>query len=105
FTLGLFAALTVQLYLYYQAFPNDMLVTKCLVHTIYILEFVQTAILTQAAFATFGDGFGDVASLTDQHLVGLTFPIMGGLVASAGQWFYAYRVHVLSRGWIIPGLI
>ncbi|KAJ6543515.1 hypothetical protein DFH09DRAFT_1390601 [Mycena vulgaris] len=51
---GLFGTLSVQLYLYYQAFPDDRWSTKC---------------------------------------------------AFIGQSFYAYRVYVLSKSWLIPTLI
>ncbi|KAJ6602704.1 hypothetical protein DFH09DRAFT_1125356 [Mycena vulgaris] len=103
---GLFSALTVQLYLYYQAFPNDRPFMKCMVYTIYAIEVVQTVLLTRDAFMAFGYGFGDVSALTKIRTYWLTSPIIGGLVAFIGQSFYAYRVYVLSsRSWTIPVLI
>ncbi|KAJ6564421.1 hypothetical protein B0H19DRAFT_78251 [Mycena capillaripes] len=103
---GLFSVLTVQLYLYYQAFPNDRLFTKCLVYTIYAIAIVQTVLLTHDGFAAFGYGFEDFAALTAVRFYWFTSPVVGGLVAFMGQSFYAYRVHVLSSGsWTIPVLI
>ncbi|KAJ7898965.1 hypothetical protein B0H13DRAFT_1623004, partial [Mycena leptocephala] len=105
---GLFSVLTVQLFsnLYYLAFPNDRLFTKCLVYTIYSIAVVQTVLLTHDGFAAFGYGFGDFAALTAVRFYWFTSPIVGGLVAFMGQSFYAYRVHVLSSGsWTIPVLI
>ncbi|KAJ6503135.1 hypothetical protein DFH09DRAFT_1440430 [Mycena vulgaris] len=102
---GLFGTLSVQLYLYYQAFPDDRWSTKCLVYTVYTLELVQTILLTHDAFAMFGYGFGDPLALTEIGFDWLTIPIMSGLVAFIGQSFYAYRVYVLSKSWLIPTLI
>ncbi|KAJ7914691.1 hypothetical protein B0H13DRAFT_2001877 [Mycena leptocephala] len=86
---GLFGTLTIQIYLYYQAFPNDRRFTKCLVYTVYVIELVQTMIMACDAFAIFGYGFGDLAALT-------------GIVSFIGQTFYAYRLYVLSKRRQIP---
>ncbi|KAJ6528754.1 hypothetical protein DFH09DRAFT_1412688, partial [Mycena vulgaris] len=102
---GLFGTLSVQLYLYYQAFPNDRWPTKCLVYTVYTIELVQTILLTHDAFIMFGYGFGNPSALVEVGFYWLTIPVMSGLVAFIGQSFYAYRVHVLSKSWFIPILI
>jgi hypothetical protein len=46
--------------LYYLAFPNDRLGTKCLVYGIYILDVVQTALVVEIGFQIFITNFGDV---------------------------------------------
>ncbi|KAG7448955.1 uncharacterized protein BT62DRAFT_1002505 [Guyanagaster necrorhizus] len=102
---GLFGTLSVQLYLYYLAFPNDRQFTKYLVYGIYIVEFVQTMFVTHDTFATFGYGFGDMQALTDMHFNWLTVPIMSGVVACVGQVFYAYRIYILSKSPIVPILV
>ncbi|KAJ7473454.1 hypothetical protein FB451DRAFT_292572 [Mycena latifolia] len=102
---GLFGTLSVQLYLYYQAFPNDRLFNKCLVYTVYVIEFVQTILLTHDVFMVFGYGFGNFSALTKIYFDWLTVPVMSGLVAFIGQSFYAYRVYVLSKSWFIPYVI
>ncbi|KAK0241057.1 hypothetical protein EDD85DRAFT_763357, partial [Armillaria nabsnona] len=99
---GLFGALTVQLYLYYLAFPMDRKFTKCLVYGIYLVEFVQTMIFTHDAFATFGYGFGDLKALTGMYSNWLTIPILSSVSACVGQGFYAYRIFILSRSPIVP---
>ncbi|SJK98213.1 uncharacterized protein ARMOST_01474 [Armillaria ostoyae] len=99
---GLFGTLSVQLYLYYLAFPMDRKFTKCLVYGIYLVEFVQTMIFTHDAFATFGYGFGDVEALTGMYFNWFTVPIMSAVSASVGQGFYAYRIFVLSKSPIVP---
>ncbi|KAJ7309470.1 hypothetical protein DFH08DRAFT_757351 [Mycena albidolilacea] len=100
---GLFGTLSVQVYLYYQAFPKDRLSTKCLVYSVYALELVETIIITRDAFATFAYGFSDISALNKINFNWLTIPVMSGLVAFIGQSFYAYRVYVLSsKSYSIP---
>ncbi|KAJ7734375.1 hypothetical protein DFH07DRAFT_893941 [Mycena maculata] len=102
---GLFGSLSVQLYLYYQAFPDDRRFTKGLVYTVYFSEFVAIILFTHDAFSTYAYSFADPSVLTDVGFVWLDIPIIGGLVACLSQSFYAYRVHVLSKGLLIPCLI
>ncbi|KAK0459336.1 uncharacterized protein EV420DRAFT_316173 [Desarmillaria tabescens] len=99
---GLFGTLSVQLYLYYLAFPNDRNFTKYLVYGIYVFEFVQTMFVTYDAFAVFGYGFGDLIALTDMHFNWFAVPIMSGAVACVSQVFYAYRIFILSKSQIVP---
>ncbi|KAK0459319.1 uncharacterized protein EV420DRAFT_1642291 [Desarmillaria tabescens] len=99
---GLFGTLSVQLYLYYLAFPKDRKFTKYLVYGLYIIEVAQTILVTHDAFATFGSGFGDMEALTGMHFDWLTVPIMSAVAACVGQVFYAYRIFILSKSRIVP---
>ncbi|PBK88455.1 hypothetical protein ARMGADRAFT_997101 [Armillaria gallica] len=99
---GLFGTLSVQLYLYYLAFPNDRKFTRYLVYGVYIVEFVQTILASHDAFGLFGYDFGDFEALTEIRLNWLTIPIMSALSAFVGQVFYAYRIFILSRSRIVP---
>ncbi|KAJ7640577.1 hypothetical protein B0H17DRAFT_1339278 [Mycena rosella] len=103
--LGPFGTLSVQLYLYFEAFPNDRPFTKCLVYGVYTLEFAQTMFFTHDVFATFGYGFADVSALANLGFDWLTIAVMGGLVALTGQSFYAYRLYLVSESRVIPVLI
>ncbi|PBK79061.1 hypothetical protein ARMGADRAFT_854477, partial [Armillaria gallica] len=102
---GLFGTLSVQLYLYYLAFPKDRTFTKSLVYGIYVVEFAQTMLVTHDAFVVFGYGFGDIEAITDIHFDWLTVPIMSAAAACVGQVFYAYRIFKLSKSRIIPILV
>ncbi|KAJ7687044.1 hypothetical protein B0H17DRAFT_1136549 [Mycena rosella] len=102
---GLFGALSVQLYLYYQAFPNDKRSTKCLVYGIYAIELVSTILISHDGFAIFGYGFGDVSQLTRVGFDWLDVPVMSSLISFTGQSFYAYRLHIFSQSWFLPALI
>ncbi|KAK0432491.1 hypothetical protein EV421DRAFT_1498450 [Armillaria borealis] len=102
---GLFGTLSVQLYLYYLAFPKDRKFTKYLVYGIYIVEFVQTIFVTHDVFADYGYHFGDVQVLTEIHFDWLTVPVISGAIAGVGQFFYAYRIFILSKSQIVPILV
>ncbi|PBK82330.1 hypothetical protein ARMGADRAFT_734793 [Armillaria gallica] len=99
---GLFGTLSVQLYLYYLAFPNDRRFTKYLVYGIYVIEFIQTILVAHDTFAMFGYGFGDMDALNKVNYNWLTVPIMSAVVAGVGQGFYAYRIFIVSKSRIIP---
>ncbi|KAK0486473.1 hypothetical protein IW261DRAFT_1604609 [Armillaria novae-zelandiae] len=103
---GLFGTLSVQLYLYYLAFPNDRKFTKCLVYGIYIVEFVQTMLVSHDVFVIFGYGFGDMDALTGMHFNWLTVPVVSAVIACVGQVFDAYRIYILSlKSRIVPVFI
>ncbi|KAJ7195948.1 hypothetical protein GGX14DRAFT_376570, partial [Mycena pura] len=102
---GLFGILTIQLYLYYEAFPNDRLFINCLVYGVYTVELTRTILITRDSFTAFGYGFGNISALTDIHLNWLTVPVMGGFVACVGQCFYAYRIYILSKSRMLTTLI
>ncbi|KAK0480963.1 hypothetical protein EDD18DRAFT_1113404 [Armillaria luteobubalina] len=102
---GLFGILSVQLYLYYLAFPDDRRFTKYLVYCIYVIEFVQTVLNAHDVFAMFGYGFGDLDTLTGMNDNWFSIPIMSAIVACIGQVFYAYRIFILSKSRIILILV
>ncbi|KAK0236468.1 hypothetical protein EDD85DRAFT_744777, partial [Armillaria nabsnona] len=99
---GLFGTLSVQLYLYYLAFPNDRQFTKYLVYGIYVIKSVQTMLVAHDMFAMFGYSFGDIDTLTRTNFNWLTVPIMSAVAACVRQVFYAYRIFAVSKSQIIP---
>ncbi|KAF7369279.1 hypothetical protein MVEN_00255700 [Mycena venus] len=96
---------------------------QCLVYTVYLLEVIQTILMTHDAYTNFGTGFGNTETLRGVHFDWLTIPITSGIgavlsmvdvsmfmltlssVAFIGQTFYAYRVYILSKSPCIPVLI
>ncbi|KAF9011947.1 hypothetical protein BDQ17DRAFT_1345157 [Cyathus striatus] len=97
---GLHGALSVQYYDYYITYPEDRFFTKCIVHGIYLLETAQSTLTTYDAFKTFGSG--DLSTLSNLALSGLTGAVFGSLIACIGQLYYAYRISVFSKSKIIP---
>ncbi|KAJ7660330.1 hypothetical protein DFH06DRAFT_1194386 [Mycena polygramma] len=102
---NLFGALTVQLYLYYLAFPNDHRAKKCLVYGVYAIELAQTILIVQDMFSTFAFNFGDLVYLANINLAWSISPMLTGVVAFIGQSFYAYRVFVLSGSRLVSVFI
>ncbi|KDR86151.1 hypothetical protein GALMADRAFT_1326045 [Galerina marginata CBS 339.88] len=102
---GLFGVLTVQVFIYYVAFPWDRKQNKMLVYGTFLLETLQTILIAHDAFQTFVRGFGDPASLDDVGLAWFSVPLMTGMIALIAQAFYAYRVSVLAQSKYIPILI
>ncbi|TFK32062.1 hypothetical protein BDQ12DRAFT_728985 [Crucibulum laeve] len=102
---SLFGALTIQVYVYYLAFPRDRFLSKALVYGVYVLETLQTILIGHDAFVSFAANFGDVDELTGVHFGWLTIPILSGLVSCCVQLFYADRLRRFSRSWTLPGIV
>ncbi|KDR82255.1 hypothetical protein GALMADRAFT_59863, partial [Galerina marginata CBS 339.88] len=102
---GLFGVLSMQVYAYYLAFPNDRVGYKFLVYGAYMLEAAQTFLFTSSAFKTFVFGFGNPSVLDEIDILWFSIPIMSGLVAFISQTFYAYRITVLAQTKYLAGLI
>ncbi|KAK7014373.1 hypothetical protein R3P38DRAFT_1450128 [Favolaschia claudopus] len=103
---ALFGALTVQLYFYYQAFPNDRAHVKSVVYTMYILEIIQTALITHDPVAYLGLAYDNSAVWAETVPIGwYTVPILSSIGSLIGQFFYAHRLYMLSNSYIIPVII
>ncbi|KAF9549700.1 hypothetical protein CPC08DRAFT_769019 [Agrocybe pediades] len=105
FHYGLFGALTVQVYLYYLAFPRDPMRNKLLVYGVYALELTQTVMITHSAFVVFGSGYGDLSQFNNVSLAWFEVPIISGIVAFVAEAFYAYRISVLARSYWVAAVI
>ena len=64
---------------YYLSFPKDPLYMKVTVYFSFVLELLQTAMVTHDTWAIFVSGFGDMAELNDLHFLWFTLPILGGI--------------------------
>ncbi|KAF9526107.1 hypothetical protein CPB83DRAFT_858346 [Crepidotus variabilis] len=102
---GLFGVLSVQVYIYHLAFPNDHIRNKALSYSVYVLEIVQTMMLTQSAFHAFAEGFGNVEYMMEVGNLWFSVPILSGMIFFITQMFYAYRVHRLSGSSILAGVV
>ncbi|KAJ7625985.1 hypothetical protein FB45DRAFT_1030310 [Roridomyces roridus] len=67
-----------------------------------VLELVHTIVVIQDAFTSYGLGFSNVELLTKVRLVFWLVPMTGGLTSLASQYFYAYRIRVLSVTRFMP---
>ncbi|KAF8996709.1 hypothetical protein BDQ17DRAFT_1172193, partial [Cyathus striatus] len=97
----LYGVLCVQVYLYYLAFPKDPLHNKIMVYIVFILETIQSAMIGRDVYVTFAKGFGNPDAINNIHLEWFTLPFLGSIVAGMVQILYAYRIHILSKSWIV----
>ncbi len=71
------------------------------VYAVFLFETLQTALSGADVYYWFVSGFGKVDHLQDPHTSAIDIPIMGFTVTGTVQFFFAYRVWVLSdrRAW------
>ncbi|KAF8915060.1 hypothetical protein CPB85DRAFT_1454202 [Mucidula mucida] len=97
FNWGLYGVLTVQVYLYYTAFPNDRWGSKALVYLVYVLELLQTIILTRDAYITWGINFSNIEILDEQGLTWFGVPVLTAIASGLVQSFFGWRIYKLSN--------
>ena len=68
-----------------------------IVYTVFLLETVQTALSGADLYYWFAAGFGDMNHLDRSFLSAFDVPFIESLVSAIVQFFYAYRVWVLSN--------
>ncbi|KAF8995093.1 hypothetical protein BDQ17DRAFT_1430595 [Cyathus striatus] len=105
FNWGLFGCLAVQCYIYYLSFPNDRMLPKVLVSVVIVIETLQTILSTRDAFRNFGTGWGNLADLDAVGWLWFSVPVLGSLITSMSQIFFAWRIYILSKQLYIPILV
>ena len=110
--------------IYYLAFSNDPLTSKILVYAVYAVELAQTILFTQMGFKELAAGFGQPEALNEVGNFWFSVPILSStgvfspiflavvvclltskLVELAVQFFYAYRIKLLSKSNFIPAIV
>jgi len=66
------------------------------VYTIFLLETVQTALSGADLYYWFAAGFGKFDHLVNPFASFVDLPILGSVVALSVQFFFVYRIRVLS---------
>ncbi|KDR84620.1 hypothetical protein GALMADRAFT_133875 [Galerina marginata CBS 339.88] len=105
FNYGLFGVLSAQVYLYYLAFPKDPARNKAFVYSVFILEILQTLIVSVSAFRVFASGYGDFNVYNEVDLAWLDVPVISGIVAFIAEAFYAYRISILAQSYWVCGIV
>jgi hypothetical protein len=74
---------------------------RFVVYIVFFLETVQTTLSGADLYYWFAAGFGNVEQLTTPYASPFDVPIMGSLVSLSVQFFFMYRIWVLSekRSW------
>ncbi|PBK99130.1 hypothetical protein ARMGADRAFT_1074026 [Armillaria gallica] len=102
---GLFGCLVVQIHFYYLNYSSDRPVIRGLVAFAFVLEFVQTILVTHDAFITFCSQWGTPSALLRVGYIWLTLPIFGSLMSFVAQSFYAWRLRLLTKAFWLPAII
>ncbi|KIY62263.1 hypothetical protein CYLTODRAFT_427043 [Cylindrobasidium torrendii FP15055 ss-10] len=101
----LYGMLVVQTYMYYETFKKDRIGIKAVVWSIFILETVFTIMTTIAAWNQYGDGWGDLDTLTHIDWSWEPLPPLNGLLATIAQGFYIWRIYNLTKSIWLPILL
>ncbi|KDR72613.1 hypothetical protein GALMADRAFT_73557, partial [Galerina marginata CBS 339.88] len=92
----LLGILALQVYLYYLAFPKDRLFAKVLVYTVFVLELGQTGVVAYDIYLALASSYGDPSAVDAIRTYWLSIPVSGGISGGIGQFFFAYRIWMLS---------
>ncbi|KAF9460674.1 hypothetical protein BDZ94DRAFT_1299760 [Collybia nuda] len=101
----LYGTLSLQVYIYYLAFPRDRLPFKFLFYGVYTIETLHAVRVAHDIFSSFVDGFGDFKELSDIRMTWFTMPTLSGVVAFCVQIFYAFRLITLSKSRVVGSII
>ncbi|KAJ7137518.1 hypothetical protein C8R43DRAFT_1019570 [Mycena crocata] len=98
--------LTVQAYIYYESFPDDLRRIKFLVGTVWILDAAHLVLICQTCYHYLITNWGNDAALLiatyelDLHL------IFVGLATLVCQAFFLHRIWMFSKGnWIMTSVL
>lgn len=105
FNWALLGVLNVQVYLYHVTFPHDPIFLQCLVYGVLIFEWIQTGLLTAGSLEIFVYQYGNFEALTKIYNGWFCLPIMCAMVSMVVQWFFAWRIYLLSRNRVLVGVI
>ncbi|PCH35666.1 hypothetical protein WOLCODRAFT_80737, partial [Wolfiporia cocos MD-104 SS10] len=105
FNWALHGILNLQVYLYYDRYPEDGLVFKGLVCGILIIEWVQTGLLTAAGMVVYVYEYGNLLALIEFHNAWFSVDVMCGIISATVQSFFAWRIYKLSGSRMISGLL
>ncbi|KAJ7248992.1 hypothetical protein C8J57DRAFT_1522053 [Mycena rebaudengoi] len=96
--------LVMQLYTYYQNFPNDRLAIRVLVYSLFALDVAQTAMATHHGWWFIVTIWGNPHVFDFIIWSAAMIPFMCGLVAGIVQIFYAWRIWTLTPNKFLRGV-
>ena len=70
---------------------------RFIVYSVFILETVQTALSGADLYYWFASDFGNIDHLISPFASFIDLPIMGSMVSLIVQFFFVYRIRVLSE--------
>ena len=76
-----------------------------MVYGLYVLETAQTVLATYDAFQWLAYGYGNMIALSKPFTSSIDAPIMDGILALVVQLFFAWRIYILGKSWLLSGAI
>ena len=70
--------------------------THFVVYSVFLLETVQTALSGADLYYWFASGYGHILHIISPFASFIDLPIMGSMVSLIVQFFFVYRIRVLS---------
>ncbi|KAJ6549827.1 hypothetical protein B0H19DRAFT_1159817 [Mycena capillaripes] len=102
---GFMGLTVVQVYFYSTQFKSDPKTLKYLVWGLFVIDMLQTALVTADAFHWFVFGFGNMDRLNDTFLNSWDVPLLDSVISLVVQIFYCWRIYVLRKSFVFPVLI
>ncbi|KAJ4466339.1 hypothetical protein C8R41DRAFT_871644 [Lentinula lateritia] len=98
FNWGLLGAFLVQIYIYAVWYHRtDRGAIRYIVYVLFVVEGVQTGLMTHTAWEILAYNWGDPSILLNIPWSSATTPIIGGIVAMIVQFYFAWRIWILQK--------
>ncbi|KII84925.1 hypothetical protein PLICRDRAFT_346458 [Plicaturopsis crispa FD-325 SS-3] len=101
----LLGILTVQVYIYLATSIKDPLGFKLLAYGVYVLDLVQTALATHAAWMYLAHGWGKTAVLAHAPWSEATVPLMNGIISAIVQLYFAWGIWKLKHTTVMRAIV
>ncbi|KAG6863966.1 hypothetical protein C0991_001531 [Blastosporella zonata] len=98
----LYGILVMQIYIYYQCFPEDSRKIKMLVYGMFMLDSLQSVLATADAFHWLAKGYGNMFMLAQPFISAFDAPMLDGIIGFIVQTFFCWRIRVLQKSWWLP---
>lgn len=89
-------------------FPSTTTKTKHFfekVYGLFCMEILQTCMLSSDSFHWLVDGWGHLDILENYYMSWFDVPIMVGIISCTVHSFFAWRIYILSKSFILPAFI
>ncbi|KAJ2916128.1 hypothetical protein MD484_g4281, partial [Candolleomyces efflorescens] len=101
----LYGIMITQVYLYFTTYKNDRPFLKYLVVFLLVADTVNTVFDFMYLYNVLILHFGEFHLLERADWLFATDPAITGIIATAVQLFFAWRVHVLTKNWFLVSLV
>lgn len=105
FNLILWGVSITQTYLYFGVYKRDRIFIRVFVGLIFFADSLQAVFTMVYMYQTLITHFGEEHALTNATWVFSTDPVLTGIVGGSIQLFFAWRIYVLTKSWILLGAV